>query len=806
MVSRTSDYLRFLIEVGAHERYGPEWNTPERRERIDHEYGVITDLGFEGYFIILADIIKFCRSSDLPYGPGRGSVGGSLVAYLLGITEVDPLEWDLMFERFLTDDRIGFPDVDLDFSQERRQEVIDYIRDTYERDDNVVLQVAAFARSGGRSVIDHMYSARSQTDPDAGATAAILKKCLPPGNITGGTKQARELAWWLENGHGDRRQFREVAETAGWLDDMLKLDGMYTHLARHAAGVVILHKSDKALMPTTSADGETQLTGYDMYDLDRLGYLKIDVLGLRTLDVISEAHRLSGGSGGTSDLMKIWREHKDDPEPYELLQQAESLGIFQMETAGYRRTLKSFQPNCFDHIVQLNALYRPGALDYTDPETGLNMVETFIERRHGRDVATFKDPRLEPILGDTHGVILYQEQAMKIAVALAGFSAKDADRLRKAIGKKKKDQMAKLMTQFIEGCVANGVSEKSAKEIWENIAAAARYSWNKSHAVEYGIITWFTLWFKYHEPAAFYAALLNSYDSDKDRMSEALGEARQRVEIQPPDVNVAASEFTVKDGRIVFGLNGIRGLGEANRQQIVEERLIPFGSFNDFCMRLPSLPISIKLSLIRCGAFDQLDDRKTLLSVCDKAGNSEKRWTVAEHVNHNRNLKTPRPIPEELEPPSTTELAEGEFSSIGFYIKYSPFADVEHALRRTSACWGGEIASVNKKKDKNGNEMAMFTLLEPAMTRKRVVVFSSVWGRVQRYVAKGNHVLLDGKLDGDTILLNRIWEPEDLRHFTKAVITDTSGDTTVEKLPSSQNEKAEVVAGLERSGYTLNLT
>ena len=804
-MNRTSSYLRYLIERGAYDRYGPLWSTPERLSRIDHEFTVISDLGFEGYFIILADIVQYCRDNQIPYGPGRGSVGGSFIAYLVGITEVDSLEWELIFERFLTHDRIGFPDVDLDFSQERRQEVIDYIRATYERDDNVVLQVAAFARSGGRSVIDHMLSAHHE-DPDAGAVAAILKKCLPPGNITGGTKQSRELAWWLEEGHGDRVKFREVATKSGWLDSMLKLDGMYTHLARHAAGVVILHSSDQAVMPTTSADGDTPLTGYDMYDLDRLGYLKIDVLGLRTLDVVSEAHRFSGGSGGTNDLMKIWSEHRDDPEPYELLQNAESLGIFQMETAGYRRTLKSFQPNCFEHVVQLNALYRPGALDYTDEDTGLNMVDTFIERRHGRDPVLYRDRRLEPILSNTHGVILYQEQAMRVATDLAGFSAEDADKLRKAIGKKKIDQMDKLKTRFMEGCASNGVSVEDATAVWDNIAAAARYSWNKSHAVAYAIITWFTIWFKYSEPAAFYAALFNSYDDDKDRMSGALGEARQKVEIGPPDINIAESEFKVREGTVVFGLNGIRGLGEANRALIAEERLIPFGSYSDFCLRLPSIPISIKLALVRCGAFDQLEDRKWLLSYCDKTGNSDKKWTVAEHINHNRTLKTPRPVPDDLTPPEDSELASGEYGSIGFYIKYSPFGDVEHALKRTRNCWGGEVQQVTKKKDKNGNDMAMFTLLEPEMTRKRVVVFSSVWNRVARYVEAGSHVLLDGKLDGDSILLNRVWQPEDLRHFTKATITDKAGATSVEKLPSAPNDKAETVAALERSGYKLLLT
>ncbi|HEX6027031.1 MAG TPA: hypothetical protein VFZ00_33845, partial [Solirubrobacter sp.] len=442
MSDRAAQYLRYLVDVGGRERYGdPGWRTPERDERLGYELGVIEPAGFSAAFVMLADFMGFCRRENVPYGFGRGSVGGSYAAFCAGIHEIDSIEWELDFERFLNPERVSFPDVDIDVSQRHRQRVIDWIVERYQTELQVVMQVGAFRRAGGRAVVDAMAAAHSQRDPDAYQTATLLKKCFPHGNITGGVKVARELAWWLENGHGEKERFREIAVKAGWLNTLLILDGMYTNLSRHAAGVVILRREDLANLPRVEVkndDGSANVvTGYDMYALDDLGYLKWDILGLRTLDVIAEAHRFVGGSGHTRDLLALFdaKRDKEDAKVYELLCEADTTGIFQFDTAGFKATLRAFGPSEFEHIVQLGALYRPGALDYRRPEDGKNMVDVFVDRKHGREPVVYPEAvraQLAPILDRTHGIILYQEQQMRIPRALAGFTGGQADSLRKA--------------------------------------------------------------------------------------------------------------------------------------------------------------------------------------------------------------------------------------------------------------------------------------------------------------------------------------------------------------------------------------
>lgn len=1200
---RTRLYLWYLIERGHVERYGfPLDLDQEHLERAKREFAVIVRANFCSYFLILASIMNFCRRENIPYGPGRGSVGGCYAAFLIGVHELDSLEWDLIFERFMTPDRVSYPDVDLDFSQVHRQKVIDFTRETYGQRGNVVLQVGAFQRAGARTTIDNVLAAMRLVDPTADSTAHALRACLPEGNITGGTKQSRELAWWLENGHGDRDKFRKIAESAGWIDDLLKLDGMYMGLTRHAAGVVILSPDDVKRMPQCSPDGKDMVTGFDMYDLDELGVLKYDYLGVRTLDVIADAHKAIGETGNTRDLMQLWAEHRDDREPYQMLCEGDTLGIFQMETDGYRRTLKQFKPEKFTHIAQLNALYRPGALDYVRESDGKNMVEVFIERRHGKEAARAPAPELTDLLRDTHGIFLYQEQTMKAVQILAGFDGKQADELRKGIGKKRKAIIDALKPAYFAGCKENDVDDAVAARVWENIMAAARYSWNKclaadtkvwtlrgaipvqdvkpddivvsmgeewrfqkvseihdnglaetlkvdlednseiigtpnhrlltkegykclnqisvgdelqvahrslpmkgvkslaatmtsmterhqipgwivvydsprddvvhwqfvpsstnldflhdttnltaesisfanlvfesirpgekgawvtrslsspeisgffraskirsqkisngrpmetkafrefgettallnikssqlhsnrwwdfimsisfetvtreestksgrtglqsqlfpnfcirpalpmerddcslalfklgqllqatrvskdeslglpcnppilsasrdrnrsrqsasalaefwnvvhkdivpqttkvckissagkrrvydlempedhnfvangiishnSHTIFYGTITWLTLWFKYHHPAAFYGALFNSYDQKKERLAEALAEARQRVTISPPNINVTETDFvSIPDENIiVFGLNGIKGMGESNRDMILEERAsgLPFGSFEDFCQRLPSLPKDKKLALIRCGAFDELDDRAYLLAKCSKPGKGSKCkkckgeghinndecpqcegsgqasqiWTVAEHLNHNQKLKTPRPIPPiyELDFPTNAEMSAGEVQSIGFYISTAPLADIAKALSRVPKGnhIGGEIEKVYEKTDKRDQLYASVILLTPALTKQRVIIFASNWERLS-WVEAGMQIVLRGRMDGNSFLADAAFASDDVRHFKK-IILERDGQKTQEDFDGN----IETVHDAEAAGYSV---
>lgn len=810
--------------------------------RLAYEAGVISRMGFPQYFLILARILGWCRDQKIITGPGRGSVGGSAVAYCLGIHELDPLEWGLSFERFLNPSRVAYPDVDLDVSQRHRGRVIRFIKEEFEDENTAVLQVAAFARAGARRTIDMVAAARKITDPAAEGIAVNLKKLLPDGaNVTGGTKQPREIAWWLENGGNsrNREQFTELATQAGWLVDLLKLDGVQTHLAKHAAGVVIIGRDDLARFPQSgsmdSATGEWRMmTAYDMYMLDDLSVLKIDILGLRTLDIVSDAHKFCGGGGTTPELMELWRQQRDvNEETYDLLCAADTTGVFQVETSGYRKTLKEFQPRTFPNIVQLNALYRPGALD-SKAEDGRSMVEVFIDRLHDREPITYPSEArdvLDGILGETQGIILYQEQAMRLARELAGFTETEADNLRKAIGKKQLDRMAAIKPEFLAGMERNGYSKHLGEVEWAAIEAASRYSWNLSHSCFYGTITWWTAFFKANEQIflpelgldgygtpSFYAALTNSLDDDKDRQADAVAECRQHVNVKPPDINIAQDMYVVDGDSVVFGLNGIKGMGDANRTAIMVDRFLygPYKSFEDFHRRLPSVPINMKLSLIQCGAFDRTDGRERLLAVIprrgagdrpllDKDGNP-KTWTVAEFIKHNSSLKSPRELPSITDWvfPNNKELADGEMNTIGFYVSADPMKDVTQALARLdpSSHWGGEIVmgTLRIKDDKNGNEMAWFTLLTTALTKRRCMIFASDWPQCKALIIPGARVIVRGYIDGSQLIADKVFGAGDYRQY-RILVLERDGKRTVEDFDG----KYETIELAEASGYKVRM-
>lgn len=815
-------YFDYRVAKGCVDRWGPDWEQdPERRERIAVESAVIHEANFEAFFLMLAAVLEQCDKEGIPVGPGRGSVGGSACCFALKIHDVDPIRWGLLFERFMNPDRVELPDVDVDLSQRHRPRVLDIVRELFGHSGTKVLQVAAYSRLGGRSNIDAVAAALSQEDPNAQGTAENLKKCLPHGNITQGTKQERELAWWLENGLGDKNRFMDIAEQAGWLETMLvptvndegtlvdvrravggplmKLDGLPTNLAKHAAGVVILDERDLPYMPQTGMRGTggvlSTMTGYDMYALGALQYPKWDFLGLRTLDINTDADILSRrGDGSRQRLIQLWLDNIEDPRPYEVLRNADTAGIFQMETDGYRRTLRDFQPTCFEHIVHLNALYRPGCLDFVRESDGKNMVEIYIDRLHGRETATVpkNNPILAEILRETQGIILFQEQAMRIARDLAGFSLADADALRKAIGKKRLKEMDALQPQFMAGVVKSTGDIELGQIVWQNIAAAARYSWNKSHAVEYSVITWLNAWFKATEKPAFYCALTNSWSQDKDRQAEVISEARQLIEIAPPDINVAQADFGVSEDRLVFGLNGIKGMGEAYRDALLFHRSIngKFKDFEEFASRVGgSVPSNIKKALLACGSFNSLgDDRSYLLAVAETKVNAKgesKDLTVSDLIEKNlkRKKKLAVPPPWEVKLLSDSELAEGEMAAIGYYISTQPLAAVNKALSRLTRGehFGGKITSMRTKDDKNGNEMAFFTILDPALNKTRVTIFSSKWGRYQSKVVVGNEVLIRGQMDGSSILADAVFFPDDLRHFKRVEVTHPG--QPVQKLP-----------------------
>lgn len=869
-------YFRWLVERGAKERWGEFWEdlgdsplTPEwqwasvRRERLEMECLVIQEAGYEGAFVMLQDMLQWCRDQGIPYGPGRGSVGGSLACYCLGIHDVDSLRWDLLFERFMNPDRVSFPDVDIDISQRHRQRVVDYVVDKYTTGGQVVLRIGAFTRASGRAVVDAMLAAMAPTDEHAGATATMLKKCFPDkGTITGGVKVPRELAWWLENGHGKREEFKAIAKQAGWLDAMLLLDGMFTNLGKHAAGVVILREEDLPFIPQTSTyNAKTKLrepaTAYDMYSLDDLGYPKWDLLGLRTLDVIADAHRLLGGSGRMRDLLALWEGHMQDPEPYEQLLEDQT-GVFQADTPGFGKTIREMVPTEFEHLVQLGALYRPGALDYKRAD-GKNMVEVFIDRMHGREEITYAHPLLRPILGSTQGIILYQEQAMRIVRDLGGFTRGQSDSLRKAIGKKRPKELAKLKPLWDEGCAAKGIQEAVREALWENIKAAGRYSWNRSHSVEYAVIMWWSMWFMSGiRRAAGFAAEINSLSKDREKQASAVSTARQDVTFRPPDINVADAGFGIEDHEIVFGLMGIKGLGDEGRGAILVDRLVygPFLGYEDFCRRVPSLGTDKKGSLVACGAFDRLgEDRVRLLAeipkgqpawtwwfecghtmrkakdagivngqpgprarcstckddraVTDCEPIERKRWKVLEAINDKAKEGKPVELPplDEWALPTDADLARGEMEAMGYYITNVPLKAVATDLARMPPTYvGGEVHSINARPDKNGNVMGHLQITTPDLTRQRVLVFASSWPQMAERVVKGAQLIFRGRMDDKTYIAEACWEPGDYRHFKRLKVW--RGDVPeTESLPdmAGRDARGATVKAYEQAGWRVRL-
>ena len=738
--------------MGARRIFGENWSSDERVvERLKTELDLIRRKNFASYFLMLSIFIAKVREAGIPVGPGRGSSGGSLVAYVLGITQINPLKYDLLFSRFLSEERSELPDVDVDFSQVRRQEVLDLARDLFGHDQTI--QIGAFQRYGWKASIEIIGRIAGMDDDEINELRMLI-----PLNILGGRKIARELAFVCE----------EVPAVQEWMDAhpkyaeaLLAADGGYQHMTRHAAGILVMDPTSRDLVPLASPDGEVLVTGWDMYDIERLNLLKLDFLGIRTLDIIQNACDWAGIDPDDIDHDTIddaTREHFAD---------GDTLGVFQLEGWGYTKLCQSLKPWEFEHVAALNALYRPGCLeayvwvkdrkvvdtddpsmDPDDPDiTRINMVDLYVERLHGRVELTYAHPDLEPILGSTQGIILYQEQAMRIAVDLAGFSENEADKLRKAIGKKRKRDMEALEPKFIEGVISSDDDTKDehlARLLWDNIAAASRYSWNKSHSVAYGIITFRCMWLKANYPVAWYAALLRSLN-DKDKIAQVIGEMRNAgVDLVPPSINESGVDFDVSGsgdcGAVRFGFGGISGLGDSVAAKIYEGREDgPFKSLIDFYHRCPSVPVNVVESLISAGAFDDLED--------DLEEGHDRAWllTNARTIKANTKLKKKQhPMAEEVL--SQQEMMEKERETLGFFISNDPYEEIRKTLGDFPAdsVLMGTINGIRTKNDKRGNLMAFLTIDNPDSGRCSATVFASVWENCHN-IERGKVVVLNGE-------------------------------------------------------------
>ncbi|HHC08561.1 MAG TPA: DNA polymerase III subunit alpha [Actinobacteria bacterium] len=780
-----ASYLRALVYDGARRRYGEL--TPAVTERIDYELRVIEDMGFSAYFLIVWDLIRYATERGIRTGPGRGSAAGSIVAYCLGITKIDPLEYGLIFERFLNPGRRQMPDIDMDFDERYRGEVIRYCAERYGSDH--VAQIVTFSTIKGKQairdaarVLGHPYSLGDKVaklmPPAILGKEATLAQCLvPPGPDAEATDRDHyQAAAGLRELYESDPAVREIVDTAKGLEGLRRQDSI------HAAAVVISPIPLTDIVPIQRKGEDAEIvTQYEMHGVEALGLLKMDFLGLRNLATIERALELI--ERNTGERIDIDAIPLDDPEVYAMLQAGNSMGVFQFEGGPMRALMRNLRPDRFEHLIALNALYRPGPL-------GAGMHLEYADRKNGRAPVTYPHPELEEILADTFGIMVYQEQVMQVAQKMAGYSMAEADTLRKAMGKKIPSVMKAQEEQFVAGCVANGHPEELARELFGFIAHFAGYGFNRSHSAAYAYVAYQTAWLKAHYPAEYMAALLTSVKRDKDKTAIYLHECRlMGIPVLVPDVNRSESDFTAVDGTITFGLSAVRNVGEAVVAKITEERDKngPYESFQDFVDRVDVSVLNKRTieSLVKAGAFDSLGySRRGLLEAAlvmldetisrrraEEAGQFS-LFGGSEGIVERPAIEIP-----DVEWDKATKLAF-EKEMLGLYVSDHPLFGVERAL--TSLCtttipglWeledgstvtiGGVVGSVTRRYTKSGEPMLFFGL-EDLQGSVEVTCFPRTVAEYGPLVTEDAVVVVTGRLDhrGDDVkvVAHAIREPE----------------------------------------------
>ena len=674
-------YLRQLCEEGVGRRYPNADETVY--ERLDYELGIIDQMGYNTYFLIVWDFVNYAKSNDIFVGPGRGSAAGSIVSYLLGITDIDPLKYQLLFERFLNPERVSMPDIDIDFCYERRGEVIDYVSRRYGADH--VTQIITFGSMLAKGAVRDVGRVLNVPLTVVNKVAKLIPNELGM-TIDKAIAASDELRGLID----------EDADIARMIRMAKSLEGLPRNAGTHAAGVVISADPVDHYLPLQRTKDDAVITQYPKDDVEAIGLLKMDFLGLRTLTVVNKTiESVKARYGVTIDFSQI---PDDDPETYAMLSNGDSIGVFQMEGSGLRAILKELQPNDLEDVIALVALYRPGPL-------GSGMVEDFIARKHGEQEITYLDPKLEPILNTTYGVILYQEQVMQIASRLSGFTLGEADMLRRAMGKKKPEIIAEYKTQFIDGAVKGGTSAETAQKIFELIEYFAGYGFNKSHSAAYGLLAFQTAWLKCHYPKEFMAETLNSFIDRLDKVTFYINECRRLgIPVLPPDINASGTNFTATDEGIRFGMGAIKGVGQHPVNLICEARAeAPFTSFEDFCTRAEiggTLNKRVLENLIKCGAFDSLGQgTRGLLAVLDDAVGQAQQLQKARNSNQLSlfdfveapSLNEVRVDIPDMDDFAKEERLRFEKELLGIYVSGHPLEDYEAQIRRIASCTLGEI-------------------------------------------------------------------------------------------------------------------
>ena len=753
-------YLEETSRKGLEERFEEikaQGLQPDRKvyeDRLSEELKIIHRMGYPGYFLIVWDFIHYAKVNDIPVGPGRGSAAGSLVAYCLRITDLDPLQYDLLFERFLNPERVSMPDIDIDFCMDRRDRVIEYVTKKYGGNE-FVTQIITFGSMNAKGVIRDVGRVLGLPYGDVDKIAKLVPNRL---NIT------------LKDAFKEEPKFKEMRKENKQIDELLdvavNLEGLPRHCSTHAAGVVISPRPLTEFCPLYKGGNDEITTQFSMNNIERLGLLKMDFLGLRTLTVIDNALKLLKSSSGIElDINAI---PKDDAKTYQLLGEGKTLGVFQLESSGMRDLLVKMKPDCFEDIIALLALYRPGPL-----ESG--MIDDYVKRKHGTMEEKYDLPQLETILKETHGVILYQEQVMKIANVLAGFTLGDADLLRRAMGKKKPEEMARQREKFMDGSRVNKIPEKKAEKIFDLMEKFAGYGFNKSHSAAYALISYQTAYLKAHHPLSFFGALITSEMDNTDKVIRYFNDCRElNIRIMPPDINEGQRDFSISEDKLVFGLGAIKNVGGKAIDSVIETRseLGRFTSLKQFCENVDLGQVNRRVieSLIKSGAFDSVGEGRASmlhhLQTLMELGQARQRDREMGQANLFDALQggdedaMDQPL-EPVEEWSDHDRLKFEKETLGFYVSGHPLnqyerdmswfanattASIAESPNGAKVTLAGIPARVITKITRKGDKMALVTL-EDLQGTVELTLWPDIYEKCAVLLDEDQPLLVKGKVE-----------------------------------------------------------
>ncbi len=820
-----TEYFREQCEQGMLRHYGE--NPPEKvRRRLEYELDMIEKMGYVNYYLIVHDFVRYAKSVGIPVGPGRGSGAGSLAAYCIGITGVDPIRYDLLFERFLNPERVSMPDFDIDFSDERRQEIIDYVIRKYGADH--VAQIVTFGTMAARGVIRDV--GRAMAIPYA--TTDVVAKMVPM-ELHMTLDHALEISADLKNRYDTDPQIHELIDMAR------KIEGMPRHTSTHAAGVVITDRPVSEYVPLAKND-ESIVTQYTMTTLEELGLLKMDFLGLRNLSIIDNTVKMVARQRTGFTVEQI---PTDDPEVFRLFAEGNTEGVFQFESAGMRRVVMSLKPEYLEDLIAVISLYRPGPMKF---------ISTYVENRHHPEKVTYPHPRLSQILHVTYGCIVYQEQVMQIFRELAGYSLGRADVVRRAMSKKKVDVMERERKIFIhglqredgswevEGCINRGIEEATAEDIFQQMESFASYAFNKSHAAAYALLAYQTAWLKCHYPREYMACLLSSVLDYSGKVAEYMAEcSRLKIQVLPPHVNESRRKFTVSDKTIRFGLLAVKNLGRGFLQSLVREREQNgnFSSFYDFCRRMHGLELNRRAleSLIKCGALDGLgNNRREMLMALntvmdsldtDRRRNLDGQMGFFDTMDSAGKQRVEIAAQQDFSP---SEKLAMEKEVTGLYLSGHPVSEYSALFRQKTVISMGEIQKdateggeryrdgdrlrvlgavqrIKRKTTKNSGTMA-FVALEDLYGSMEMLVFPNVYSRYHSLLQEGKIVMAEGRVSlteekDAKLVCDAVFPPPDAKEYLSNMRDKNTAEKNLQKKPSSRPGLYLRVPGKESREY-----